>query len=191
VAGAGRIGVVIRRVFNLGAGVSLLIFLATVVLWVRSYWGPTYTGYVLHRDGMANGCRLVSNSGGIMIELRRSRASSDKAGFFWDTLRPDQDTPFLAGDDTFNHRHNFLARRIHVAARPQMGFLGYDVVTIVVPDWFVVMMLAAFPAVRLWRCYRKRAREEGYRCSACGYNLTANASGVCPECGTPVLSKRT
>jgi hypothetical protein len=24
------------------------------------------------------------------------------------------------------------------------------------------------------------------RCAACGYNLTGNASGVCPECGTAV-----
>lgn len=23
-------------------------------------------------------------------------------------------------------------------------------------------------------------------CTACGYNLTGNTSGVCPECGTPV-----
>jgi hypothetical protein len=26
-------------------------------------------------------------------------------------------------------------------------------------------------------------------CSRCGYNLTGNTSGVCPECGTPVLVK--
>lgn len=28
------------------------------------------------------------------------------------------------------------------------------------------------------------------RCGACGYNLTANESGVCPECGTPVRPPR-
>ena len=24
------------------------------------------------------------------------------------------------------------------------------------------------------------------RCTNCGYNLTGNVSGICPECGTPV-----
>ena len=31
-----------------------------------------------------------------------------------------------------------------------------------------------------WLC---RERRRHGLCSACGYNLTANVSGVCPECG--------
>jgi hypothetical protein len=27
-------------------------------------------------------------------------------------------------------------------------------------------------------------------CASCGYNLTGNASGVCPECGTPTAERR-
>jgi hypothetical protein len=29
-------------------------------------------------------------------------------------------------------------------------------------------------------------RESGARCKRCGYNLTGNLSGVCPECGQPI-----
>jgi hypothetical protein len=31
---------------------------------------------------------------------------------------------------------------------------------------------------------RQRRRRTGL-CSRCGYDLTGNVSGVCPECGTP------
>jgi hypothetical protein len=42
---------------------------------------------------------------------------------------------------------------------------------------------------------RRQEREDALErieqrcCGACGYNLTANTSGVCPECGTPVPAK--
>lgn len=51
--------------------------------------------------------------------------------------------------------------------------------------WFVVF--GAYPAVWLfggpWRRYRRRRRG---LCLACGYDLTGNVSGVCPECGAKV-----
>ncbi len=36
-----------------------------------------------------------------------------------------------------------------------------------------------------WRTYRKNTRVEPAepRCATCGYNLTGNVSGRCPECG--------
>jgi predicted RNA-binding Zn-ribbon protein involved in translation (DUF1610 family) len=39
--------------------------------------------------------------------------------------------------------------------------------------------------------YRRRRRSRRIRrgpprCAKCGYNLTGNVSGVCPECGTPI-----
>ena len=32
---------------------------------------------------------------------------------------------------------------------------------------------------------RRKRRAAGLQCLSCGYNLAGNASGVCPECGTP------
>ncbi len=52
-----------------------------------------------------------------------------------------------------------------------------------IPFWEPFLLLAALPlvacGVHLWR--RKR-RKEGY-CVHCGYDLTGNVTGVCPECG--------
>jgi hypothetical protein len=48
-------------------------------------------------------------------------------------------------------------------------------------------MLAAAPTAVLWyRSWRDRHRIPVGHCRNCGYDLTGNVSGVCPECGTPV-----
>jgi hypothetical protein len=47
-----------------------------------------------------------------------------------------------------------------------------------IPLWFVMVPLAAGTIV-LW--YRDRSRPG--HCQACGYDLTDNVSGRCPECG--------
>jgi len=36
------------------------------------------------------------------------------------------------------------------------------------------------------RMRRRRSPEDG-ACGNCGYNLTGNVSGVCPECGTAIV----
>lgn len=35
----------------------------------------------------------------------------------------------------------------------------------------------------------RRLRRRGVQCIVCGYALTGNVSGVCPECGTPFRDK--
>ena len=56
----------------------------------------------------------------------------------------------------------------------------------------VVVMGIGVPAVdlatrgpRIFRRRRVRRRRAAGLCAACGYSLTANVSGVCPECGAP------
>ena len=45
-------------------------------------------------------------------------------------------------------------------------------------------------AILLWGsmmiCFRQRRTPPGF-CVQCGYNLTGNVSGVCPECGSPII----
>lgn len=42
----------------------------------------------------------------------------------------------------------------------------------------------ALAAPGVWRRYPVG------RCQSCGYDLTGNASGICPECGTPTTAER-
>lgn len=51
--------------------------------------------------------------------------------------------------------------------------------------WMLVPMVTGYPILNLLRgpIRRFRRRRRGL-CVKCGYNLSGNASGVCPECGT-------
>jgi len=59
---------------------------------------------------------------------------------------------------------------------------------ILVPYGAVAIVLGIAPT--LWvleRYFTQRTPTDS--CAACGYNLTGNISGVCPECGTVVARK--
>ena len=59
---------------------------------------------------------------------------------------------------------------------------------VALPWWFLLLLPAAAPAEQLrrwlWSNRRSERRRRGGLCLMCGYNLTGNVSGVCPECGT-------
>ena len=56
-----------------------------------------------------------------------------------------------------------------------------------VPGWLVLVAILAYPMTALARgpVRRWRRRRKG-RCLRCGYDLTGNVSGACPECGTEI-----
>ncbi len=51
-----------------------------------------------------------------------------------------------------------------------------------IPLW-LLLAIAAIPTAFLWQLDHRV--PPGY-CKKCGYDLTGNVSGICPECGTPV-----
>ena len=55
----------------------------------------------------------------------------------------------------------------------------------IIPLW--IPLCAAIPPT-LWLWLRRRHHKEGH-CRSCGYDLTGNLSGRCPECGT-LLTQR-
>ena len=54
---------------------------------------------------------------------------------------------------------------------------------LVVPLW-IPLSLVVIPTAFLFWCDRRRVSARC--CQACGYDLTGNTSGVCPECGVKV-----
>ena len=59
-------------------------------------------------------------------------------------------------------------------------------ITMQIPTWPLLILLGLYPTYVLVfarKRRRDRLRRQGL-CVKCGYNLTGNTSGVCPECGT-------
>jgi hypothetical protein len=56
-----------------------------------------------------------------------------------------------------------------------------------IPLWAIFIVFAIYPTLtaaiiaRAW--YRHRHYRKQGHCKECGYNLTGNTSGICPECG--------
>ncbi len=68
-------------------------------------------------------------------------------------------------------------------ARPAQGVP----MVIMLPVWMVIAGLAGYPTIALIRGpLRNWRRTRRGLCVRCGYNLTGNASGRCPECGSVV-----
>jgi hypothetical protein len=78
--------------------------------------------------------------------------------------------------------------------KPSRSFAGFQVTVVNaggmtardvrIPYWSLVLAAAVLPAVRAAR--RAFRRPPPGLCRRCGYDLTGNVSGRCPECGTAV-----
>jgi hypothetical protein len=80
-----------------------------------------------------------------------------------------------------------------LAQVPESGFFwmsstsfdgGFSYLHVAIPCWIAFGATAICPSMFFAR--RKPMHPKGH-CSSCGFDLTGNASGVCPECGRNVL----
>jgi hypothetical protein len=56
------------------------------------------------------------------------------------------------------------------------------------PCWFPLLVFGSYPMLVLIGGPIRRSRwRKHHRCLACGYDLTGNTSGICPECGASAL----
>jgi hypothetical protein len=180
-----------RRLFNLAAAVSLVMMLAMVALWVRSYWvGDNLERYNTTRTYFGS---ALGRLGITVVHPRK-----------WDTF---------TGDGTWHLRHPLLRQgfSLDVPAPPYarrawrvLGFgyadVGFDpnphfgsenspYQQVVIPHWFVVLMTAVAPAWCGWRMFRSAWRKSRPgTCAVCGYDLRATPER-CPECGTAVAQR--
>jgi len=175
-----------RRLLNLLTLLSLLLCVAVCVLWVRSHRYSVWYEYRRWddgRDGPATEALLGIGGGSALVGLSfrvaegPPRAVPSRAGTDWS--RDTDDPEDLA--DGINGRFGFGFER----RRSQWRGTAYDGWHFAFPLWLPAMLLAIPPAAAVGRALRRRRPEGRGLCRHCGYDLTGNVSGVCPECGVP------
>ncbi len=165
-----------RWFFNIAAAKSMLLMLATVVLWVRS---GSYNEGITHREGhcaewfshqdgscefglltwhnLDRGCDWVDHNWeyesntGLNYEFLRSRAEANHRVLGVEYIRTD---------------HNFFTAEVYR-----------------VQYWLIALLAAVLPVLWIWTDARRRRRIARGQCGNCGYDMRGS-EGACPECGT-------
>lgn len=193
-----------RRLLNFLTVLSMLLWVAVCVVWVRGHWIADEVGWSQWRLDSATdrqaGVSFISAGGGVLVRMRWSRlAIADAAELDrvrrespkhrqWTWKRwPDPQYPAGSTAPTALNRFGIY---LHLDA--QSGAWGWQRDGYVaVPSWLLAGVCAAPPgcrAVRKWR-ERRRGLNDGSVCAACGYDLRATPDR-CPECGAEATSPR-
>jgi hypothetical protein len=186
-----------RIIFNGLTVLSLLLCLATVGLWVRSYWTPDvlvrHHKWETHSHGYPE---IVSTLMTLSSNHGRLIAGKIYGHFiYWLTFTGIQhwewthDTTVPQGlEDSELPLLGFLSRH----PDPQRYYYGnpYDLQAISTPHSLPVLLLAVLPLIRLVR-HLSRSRVLPGHCLRCGYDLRATPDR-CPEYGivAPATTQR-
>lgn len=189
----------VRHLFTLASAVSLLLFFATGVLFVRSFWkldnvwwgSPSQMhcieGWSEHGGLSISWCRSTRSGQGVIDEkgIGLSVNSFEGGEEYYRT-------PLMQEDTTEWHFAGFgHLRQSTIPYTPEFeakfGRLVTTTWTFPLPLLSALLLLLPLNCTVKGRRYRLRSFRG--HCPKCGYNLTGNTSGICPECGTPVAVK--
>jgi hypothetical protein len=167
-----------RRLFDFLTMLSLVLCLATVALWVRSYWQGQALARLAQRSGSSRLVTMRSVTGELSLFYQQFPGAIQDSGWSYQVNSLDKVT-------TYAH----LVREYRMQCAMFLGF-GYscyynssiDVYAIWFPHWFLALILAVLPALRLRNIRRTRRRNRVGLCQRCGYDLRASPDR-CPECG--------
>ena len=189
-----------RKLFNIASVLSLLLCLATVALWVRSYWqsyNVHYESAVANdqawgvRVGVPRGLVSVQRYSavvrpGLEMEYQRDRLSESGWRPGW-RLEVHESVSYASPTILIRELWVFLLRFASSTNAPSDPEVSLSSTTLIFPLWVLVLVLAAPEGFRLyfWLRLRQRRSPRGH-CPTCRYDLTGNTSGVCPECGCGV-----
>src|SRR5262245_25057385 len=173
-AGESDGGIVKRRLFNLLAVVSLVLCLASLVLWIRDSRHFDYAA-------ISSSSRLfvcTTFPGGLKFSSWPGQGQG-RAGFRFRSFRynlPDASGQWISP--------------------PQVSWamLGFDFkstpstpagIELSVPFWFLTALFLTLPLTLVFRSVRRRRRRGQGQCAHCGYDLRASKDR-CPECGAAI-----
>ena len=193
----------LRRILWLVKGLLLIIFLAVLVLWVRSYW--QFDAVSDTRRGESDGWKTAK---GLDLASQLGWLSVDWADVSWPANRVIPDY-FPEGF----HRTSVPARSplryvmeehelgpvrwgkdwLYLYSKVNEPQLFYDSHVLRIPHWLLAIICGAWPITSLILAARRATTRRRLLlagcCKVCGYDLRATPDR-CPECGAISLSEK-
>jgi len=166
-----------RRLFTLASATSLVLCLAVVALWVRSYWAADDLTV-----GNSHSVRWISTARGRFAVIRLKYLATlpaERQGWHYKVSDPGE-----------------VAANVSAVAASTAGGLDFwrvrvtseahsdlQVFVAVLPLWLPFAVIAVMP-LRWFQTMLLRRQSGLGICPSCGYDLRATPNR-CPECGTP------
>ncbi|MDB5171386.1 MAG: hypothetical protein JWN51_159 [Phycisphaerales bacterium] len=167
-----------RRLFTAIAAISFLICIATMLLWIRSYWRwDTLSQTTPDAAGRLRLISIESVNGRLVIGVAHNSS---------------RNLPNWTRDGRFLHTQDASTVTFYrTTLRQWIGFdfnrftsrrSGASEWHLTIPSWFIALLTAGAPAVWLMPLVRRKNRRRPGFCPSCGYDLRASPDR-CPECG--------
>ena len=163
-----------RYIFNSLTVVSLLLLLGVVGLWVDSCWQKTSIRFPGNHQFSSHYGQVECNSWGHQqSEWSIQRFEIIEPAFFTRLVNWN-----YAGFESGIYQTPSLSSTAS-ASSPRSTYVSDYIAA---PHWFLTLTFAILPTIWLYK-WNKRRKLGPNACPSCGYDLTGNESGVCPECG--------
>jgi hypothetical protein len=178
----------------LSASLSLLLCVATVVLWVRSKMNGRSDQAMFQRGDRF--WVVTSSSGQLYIETVPNWDHDAEVSLarwtrlMWIDHSRTNRRPWGCEDvQGFCLLHGGACVRLYDAQGILTDFSGpTSAWKVGAPHWFI-LLLVSIPLLLLLKRFMAYLKVSPGNCTRCGYDLTGNISGVCPECGTAMEGK--
>ena len=190
----------VRYIFNGLTVLSLLLCVATAVLWVRSYWRwdevavgrqfpiPKSVSNPSKADERSVTWASGSRFGRCyLLRMQNDFRYLSVIGYprYWASIQrfgdeAGADEPYLS-DNEFEFRPKTSAGHAGFSLESNRQFADHYF-SIMVPHWFLAMIFGVGPVAWLAGAYTNHTRLVRNLCPFCGYDLRATPDR-CPECG--------
>jgi len=203
-ANSDAMGFMTSRRFKLAVAMSLVVLAASCMIWIWSCWqplvmplapAPGWRMVIDHGRGWVDDAPVLNETRELMsrlerrhfqfmlIQMTKLQEGHRRALNAWNRRRIswEEYNAYLQAE---NGDVWFMMRCSRGLGRGMPNVLSLS--THPLPSvWLIVVLSAVLPGIWLTRLLRSRRPHPGM-CAACGYNLTGNTSGTCPECGVAI-----
>ena len=159
---------------------SSTLLVLTIALWIVSWvW---YTEYYIASKSMKDMWTITQACGRTSVMISRWTPPMEKSDrWYYITTISDMEVRISGFTKSLKELPSFEWDSFSIPYRGST----WNGRKLAFPHWLLVCLFGIYPTVAFIRGpLRRRLRLKRGLCLNCGYNLTGNTSGICPECGT-------